>query len=614
MLRENKLSINSYLVKQLPVATAFLNLKLEVVHASDKWIKLLSFDHSVFGKTIYDIFNPVSEEWETELKKCIKAQPSVSIIQRETVNKKNEKWYNWTNIPWYDDDENIIGVITTVEDVTENVLTELRLEKTEFLLKEKSEIAKIGSWELNLLNDEVKWCEMTRAIHEVADDYEPTLESGINFYKEGHSRNTISMIIYEAVQNGEPWCEKLQIITGKGNEKWVIAAGKPIYKNGKLISLVGTFQDIHEQVVTNAKTKESEQLLKTLIDHIPVHVYLKDLDSRKILINKAAYEFLGASSAEEVIGQSDFDHYPKESAELNRKDDLTVLTTLKPILNKQILDPKRTGSDTTFLTSKIPLIDDDGVAYGLVGLSLDITNLKRKEEELRNLIDVTSLQNKKLINFAHIVSHNLRSHTANFSMLLDFLSNENDEAEKLNIISMLTNASNNLLDTLDNLNDVVAISSNSLKSEKVNFTKTLEKVKQNLSAVLLKNKATIVNNVKKNVDINAVPAYADNIITNFITNAVKYKFPTRDPIITINSEKVDDYTVISIEDNGVGLDLDKYGDKLFGMYKTFHNHKNAKGIGLYIVKNQVESMNGKITVESEVGTGSTFKIYFNGKN
>ncbi len=614
MLRENKLSINSYLVKQLPVATAFLNLKLEVVHASDKWIKLLSFDHSVFGKTIHDIFNPVSEEWEAELKKCIKAQPSVSIVQRVTINKKNEKWFNWSNIPWYDDNENIIGVITTVEDITESILTELRLEKTEFLLKEKSEIAKIGSWELDLLTDEVKWCEMTRAIHEVEDNYEPTLESGINFYKEGHSRNTISMVIYEAVQNGEPWCEKLQIITGRGHEKWVIAAGKPIYKNDKLISLVGTFQDINEQVVTNAKTKESEQLLKTLIDHIPVHVYLKDLDSRKILVNKAAYEFLGASSAEEVIGQSDFDHYPKESAELNRKDDLTVLTTLKPILNKQILDPKRTGSDTTFLTSKIPLIDDDGIAYGLVGLSLDITNMKRKEEELRNLIDVTSLQNKKLINFAHIVSHNLRSHTANFSMLLDFLSNENDETEKLNIIGMLTDASNNLLDTLDNLNDVVAISSNNLKSEKVNFTQALERVKQNLSAVLLKNKATIVSNVEKNVDINVVPAYADNIITNFITNAVKYKFPTRNPIITINSEKLDDYTVISIEDNGIGLDLNKYGDKLFGMYKTFHNRKNAKGIGLYIVKNQVESMNGKITVESEVGKGTSFKIYFNEKN
>ena len=88
----------------------------------------------------------------------------------------------------------------------------------------------------------------------------------------------------------------------------------------------------------------------------------------------------------------------------------------------------------------------------------------------------------------------------------------------------------------------------------------------------------------------------------------------RDSFIKFSTTAEGNYIVLHIEDNGVGIDLDKYGDKLFGMYKTFHNNKDAKGIGLYITKNQIEAMNGKIKVDSKVGEGTTFKIYFNEKN
>ena len=95
------------------------------------------------------------------------------------------------------------------------------------------------------------------------------------------------------------------------------------------------------------------------------------------------------------------------------------------------------------------------------------------------------------------------------------------------------------------------------------------------------------------------------------TNGIKNKDPGRDPVIELRALKSNDGTVLSISDNGIGIDMDKYGDKLFGMYKTFHNNPDARGIGLYITKNQIEAMQGKISVTSEVGKGSTFNIYFN---
>ena len=105
----------------------------------------------------------------------------------------------------------------------------------------------------------------------------------------------------------------------------------------------------------------------------------------------------------------------------------------------------------------------------------------------------------------------------------------------------------------------------------------------------------------------------DSILLNLITNAIKYKHENRDPIIELKTRldfKDNDRVILEIKDNGSGIDLDKFGDKLFGMYKTFHYNKDARGIGLFITKNQIESLNGEISVESEPEIGTTFTIKF----
>ena len=291
------------------------------------------------------------------------------------------------------------------------------------------------------------------------------------------------------------------------------------------------------------------------------------------------------------------------------------MKTLKPVIGKETLNIKLDGKETSFLSSKIPLLNNKGIAYGLVGISLDISKLKEKESELRNIINIASIQNKKLLNFAHIVSHNLRSHSANFSMLLNFLESETDEEEKVRIIGMLNDASNNLLDTLDNLNDVISINTHTnIEKQKINLYDKVINVNQNLISYLFNNKATIKNNIPSGFNVKSVPAYLDNILTNFITNSVRYKDPNRKPIITLSAVKKNNYSILTITDNGLGIDLEKHGKKLFGMYKTFHEHKDAKGIGLYITKNQIDAMNGKVEVTSKVGKGTEFKIFFNDKD
>ena len=616
MLRETQVQTNNYLIKQLPGATAFVNTKFEVVHASDKWVSYFDFNPSnLHGKTLQELFKSINQEWQKALDDCLLGNQSEHHIERLIDKDKNERWFEWSNIPWYDEKENVVGVILNTVDITKRVQNELKLEKLEVLFKEKSEIGKIGNWEYDAEKNELLWCNITKAIHEVPMDYVPAISDGHRFYKEGYRGQTIANMVREAVNTGEQVSGRIPLVTAKGKEIWVLAAGQPIRKNGVFIGLVGTCQDITDIVTAEAKTKESEKLLRTVLDNLPLNVYIKDLESRKILVNRSECEYLGVKNPKELLGKSDFDLYDNKIAQISRNEDLKVLNTLKPIIGKETVNITKDGKATYFLTSKIPLKDLDGKANALVGFSLDISKLKQKEEELRDLINVTSLQNKKLINFAHIVSHNLRSHTANFSMLLDFLINEKDEEEKLKIVNMLTDASDNLLETLDNLNEVVAINTNvNLGKFPIHLNSKIEGVQQNLLAFLKNNNAKIINNIPDDVHIKAIPAYLESILMNFMTNAVKYKDPNRDPLITLTINRNQDYTILSIADNGLGIDLKKYGSKLFGMYKTFHTNTDARGIGLYITKNQVEAMNGKIITTSEVGKGTTFNIHFNEKD
>ena len=595
-----------YLLRQLPQATALVGLDGSLVDASDSWLALFGLPPKNFMEA--NIFNVL--EQVVDLKESICNHKTFSF--RHHLGEENNRiWLESTFTPWYDEKENIVGSIVQTHDISREVEKELEIERINAILKTKSEVAQVGCWEYDVQTERLYWCDETKKIHQVPLSYEPNVTEAIDFYKPGYSRNKISMIFHKAIHERAPFNERLTIITQKGEERWVQSAGKAIEKNGEVVKVFGTFQDIHDQVMTETKVMENQQLLTALIDNLPLNVFVKDLDSKKILVNKSECEYL-EKSPKELIGKTDFDLYDEEVAKISREEDLEVIKTLKPILGKETISIKKNGQTTNFLTSKIPLFDLEGKVSGLIGISMDISAIKKKEDQLRNLINLTSIQNKKLINFAHIVSHNLRSHSANFSMLLQFLKSEDNEKEREHIENMLTQASDNLLETLENLNQVVDINTNiNLKKEQLNIHDTIVKVQHSLAAFLDKNQVQFNNKVDKKLVVKSVPAYLDSIILNLLTNAVKYRDPNRKPVITLTTKKLDQKVILSVSDNGLGIDLERYGDKIFGMYKTFHNNKDAKGFGLYLVRNQVEAMGGRITVNSEVDKGTTFNVYFN---
>jgi len=247
---------------------------------------------------------------------------------------------------------------------------------------------------------------------------------------------------------------------------------------------------------------------------------------------------------------------------------------------------------------------------GYLAVGMEISKIKKVEKEAKTLLQVTKDQNDRLINFAHIVSHNLKSHSGNFSMLLELFLIENEWLKNNEMIRLLKRASGNLSETIEHLNEVVQINTAMNQSlVTLNLNDVVTKTLDGLSGIASEASVTIRNAIDTKATVLGVPAYLDSILLNFISNGIKYRSPKRKSHVILSTNKEDDFLVLNIEDNGLGIDLKKYEQKLFGMYKTFHHNKDARGIGLFISKNQVEALGGKIKVESKVDKGTTFKIY-----
>jgi signal transduction histidine kinase len=113
--------------------------------------------------------------------------------------------------------------------------------------------------------------------------------------------------------------------------------------------------------------------------------------------------------------------------------------------------------------------------------------------------------------------------------------------------------------------------------------------------------------------LNTNKSYLESILLNLLTNAIKYKSETRKLKINISAEQLDDDVVLIFKDNGIGIDLERNRDKIFGLYQRFHDYPDSKGLGLYLVKSQVETMGGTISIESKVDFGTTFTLTFKNK-
>ena len=249
---------------------------------------------------------------------------------------------------------------------------------------------------------------------------------------------------------------------------------------------------------------------------------------------------------------------------------------------------------------------------GYLITATDFSAMKEARDKIEHLLDLSQDQNDRLMNFAHIVSHNLRSHAGNFAMLIDLMKMDVPEHTDHHFFPMLENSALALKETIEHLNEVVVMHSRIHDHlESLNLLKYTNQVLRSITPFLLEKKATIRLDIDASLQVRAIPAYLTSILHNLVSNAAKYRRPDTDPIITLSAKKKGAIVELGITDNGLGIDMEKHGKLLFSMYKTFHGNKDARGVGLFLTKNQVEAMGGEIRVMSSKNVGSTFIVILN---
>lgn len=423
------------------------------------------------------------------------------------------------------------------------------------------------------------------------------------------NRKQVSFILSYNLLKDDHIVNETLIINRTGKQIPVeIAFGKK-FESNQITYLVCFFRDISER----KNNEESLKMLSLAASETTDTIVIANPNGEAIWANNAYLDLTGLT-LEEVLG--------RKPGYMSKGPETDVHATAKmreAIKNRKsikitILNYNKKKEKYWYELNITTIFDEQNNFLNFVGVGRDVTLRIEKEIELKRLLDVTSQQNNKLYNFAHIVSHNIRSHTSNLTMVVDLIDDTVGKSEKLAYFELFKEGTEKLAETIEYLNEIITIQQKtSIEKSQILLKDEIEKTKIALSLVIKQSQITITHSIPDDLFVYAVPAYLDSILLNLFTNAIKYKSPDRKAFLEIGYEVNEDYVVISFKDNGLGMNLKKNGHKIFGMYKTFHGNEDAKGIGLYITKNQLEAMNGKIEIESELDKGSTFKIYLSEK-
>lgn len=443
--------------------------------------------------------------------------------------------------------------------------------------------------------------------------------------------NDIKLIIYERIfpQDREmffdslvkakkeimPWEIEFRAVLPKKGLRWFKISSKTESSQDGSVSFYGHVSDITELKDKEEKLRISEERFQFALDASTAGIWDWDMVTNNVFYSSLSLKILELDSADifddperwdKIVHPDDL---PKYYSDIQEHFDNKI-----PYYENYHRVMTSSGNYKWILDrGKVIKRDENGKPLRVIGTHTDVSLQKEKELELLKTMKLYSDQNSRLVNFSHIVSHNLNTQAGNIKSILDFIDADIEKQTVSEMLEHLRTVSNDLNDTISNLTQIVKTQSNiNIAVVPLKLCEYIEKTISTIKGYDKQKNVTMVNNVPKYLTINFNPAYMESVLLNFATNAIKYAHPDRDPVIVFDfSIEPDGHKSLKITDNGLGIDLKVYGELLFGMYKTFHKHQEARGIGLYITRNQIEAMKGSISVESEVGVGTSFKITFN---
>ncbi|MDF0717913.1 PAS domain S-box protein [Muricauda sp. 334s03] len=534
--------------------------------------------------------------WDTELE----------II----TEKGNKLWVRAIGEPEMINDK-CVRIVGTFQDINKRKQIELGFNKISERLSIATKTAGIGIWEYIIPNDELFWDSNMYLLYGVKEtDFKGVYEAWESCIHPDDIEQ-INGEVNDAISGTKDFDTIFRVILPSGKVRWMKGEATIIRDlEGNPIKMIGVNEDITDLKTTQLQLLKSEESLQATLENSSVGMALVDEDGRFMDVNQSLCKSLGYSKDELLkltFQEITHPHDLEKDLSLLRKliqGNISTYQIEKRYFNK-------TGEIVHVLLSVTGARNIDGNISHFISQIVDITPRIKSEKKLKGLLELSTNQNNSLLNFAHIVSHNLRSHAANLTMISSFLTDETlGEEERKDSLSMLSRASNGLNETITHLNEVVQVKLETDKKLKpIHLSYITQKVLMDVQALIEKNDVQITLDVPKHFEVKGVLAYLESVVLNLVSNAIKYRDPDKKAAqVSLKAYENGENIVLQVTDNGLGIDLEKHGKKLFGMYKTFHRNKDARGIGLFITKNQIESMGGKITVKSTPLVGTTFEV------
>jgi len=436
-------------------------------------------------------------------------------------------------------------------------------------------------------------------------------------YIHPNDQQKVSDYLKNILITGEPIKEEGRFIDKNGEWKWIEVVATNLLNDPAVKGIVINSRDITDRKLKDEKLKTTNERLKTVLDIVNEVIWEWDLSSGEIIINRSYQRIFGVT---DQMQATTFDHWLKKIHPNDRtriKD--SIIQKLVANEQKQWREEyqylKADGTYAFVLHRGLLVMNEGGQPQKMVGAMKDITQRKRYELEREFIIKELTESNDDLKQFSFITSHNLRAPLSNMVGLLNIIDKKTLESGNCEVVEMLSQSVEQLNETVADLTKIIVMRSRSeIQNRQTNIAETFENEKNKFLNALKDISYHIITDFKAK-DTTLYPPYLESIFSNLLSNSIKFRNKNVLLIITVGSSvSCFGELTITFADNGIGINLRRINDRLFGMYQRFHTNNDGKGMGLYMVKSQVVAMGGKITVESTEGMGTMFTIKLPMKN
>lgn len=618
-LKQSQESLNR-IIDFLPIGFQQYDKDGFSVRMNREQARILGFDDVTYGLGEFNILtDPLSVSFGTAqtfmdvklTKKAIRTEFKVDfgIAENKWNTISNSIYIDTTAFPILNDKGEIISLIVLMNEITDRKLKELEIHKSQELLRETGKLARIAGWELDVSvpgKQELKWSRELFEIYEM-DEGENSIEvpKAIEFYTP-EARPVITDALRLCIREGKAFDLELPFYTLKGNRRMARAMGKADYRDGEIYRVHGVFQDITEQYNIRNELSRNNQLMLSLFDNIDMGYMAFDFEKRITFVNQRIQNIYPGI---DFIGKSIYDIFPEVSGTLIERIYDQVVSTSIPQSFEECL-----GFTDGWHEYTVSPIGNEGAGVFARNISARKhmeNDLKEANEKLQLLNEYLSNQNRQLEDFTHIISHNLRSPVANLNALIGLYHDADDDEERATYIQMLKEVIANATQTLNELIEVVQVKKDvNREKERIWLEESLRRSREVLVADIEQCKAVVEHDFAAAQYVEYPKIYIDSIMQNLLSNAIKYRDESRQLYVRFETFVSEGRVMLVVSDNGLGIDMKKHADKLFGFRKTFHKNKDSKGLGLFITRNQVEAMGGNIVAESTPGIGTRFIITF----